>query len=116
MQEKLIIYSDEFNWTLVARRIVTKKGSVNMGGTYDHTVGFFPTLDALTKYAVERQLRVHGLDDFVAARDELRSVLEDTIKKVNAHECKCGNTTRSCINNDESSSLTKQKRGRKKVA
>ncbi len=113
MQEKLIIHCDEYNWTLTAQRVVSKKGSKNMGGTYEHTIGFFSTLATLAKYANERQLRVHGLKDYEEARDELQRVLDDTIAKLNVHEC--GSNVKACINADTNSTLTKQKRGRKKT-
>jgi len=114
MNEKLIIHCDEYNWTLVARRVVTKKGSKNMGGTYDHTLGYFPNLGALSRFAAERQLRVHGLEDYEEARDELLRVLSETVKEINEHECKCENTMKSCISQTENPKLTKMKRGRKK--
>jgi predicted AlkP superfamily phosphohydrolase/phosphomutase len=84
-----------------------------MGGTYEHSLGFFPTLAALAKYANERQLRVHGLKDYENARDELQRVLDDTIAKLNVHEC--SSDIKACINADNNSTLTKKKRGRKKV-
>ena len=115
MKEKLIIHCDEYNWTLVAQRVVTKKGSKNMGGTYDYTLGYFPNLASLAKYAAERQLRVHGLENYEEARDELLKVLNETIKEINTHECKCKNTMKSCISNSENPKLTKMKRGRKKT-
>lgn len=111
-QEKLKIQCDEYNWTLIAERVVTKKGSKNIGGTYEHTIGYFSSLKALANYAIERQLRVHGLDNYEVARDELQRVMDETIEKVNVHTERMD--VKKYISDTEDPELTKMKRGRKK--
>ena len=53
------------------------------------------------------------MKDYEEARDELQRVLDDTIAKINVHEC--GSNVKACLNADTNSTLTKQKRGRKKT-
>jgi hypothetical protein len=114
-EEKLIILADENNWTLIARRVVTKKGSKNPGSTYDHTIGYFSNLHDMAVYASERQLRVHGIEEYETAKNGILEALEKAISTINDHECKCGHDLKKCVSSVENLDIRKRKRGRRVV-
>lgn len=70
------VKSDPMNWILVETHTVQDKKSKNFGKEQERNIGYFPDLQTLKHAAVERSLKIHGLEGLEAAKAELMGLVQ----------------------------------------
>ena len=65
------IANDQYNWILQEVSTIQKEDSANFGKESVKNIGYFGTVESLKAFAIERSLKIHGLDQLEKAKADL---------------------------------------------
>ena len=74
---------DAFNWILIEVKTNQDQDSPNFGKEYETNIAYYSTLDQLAYGAIEKGLKVHGIDEFLNLKENLTQLFKEIAEKKN---------------------------------